>query len=115
VWTTSAEARWYVLGSFERGLAVAAQVTAVESAGATRSDQALAAAALVGYKLVARAGFTFDAQLGDRRAVPPRRAETNADLPASRDRLVVLIAAGRGRARRISVCGRHRWCSAADP
>ncbi len=87
-----AQARYYLLGDFEHGLQVGAEVlyiaaSASGSSGsttATATGEGVSVGPFVGYKFVSSMGFTFDTQLGAARTGLGAKASASTGETASR-------------------------------
>jgi hypothetical protein len=71
VWELGTQFRWYVVGSFDHGMELGAEVMYLHVAGTSSVAPTVsgvgtgfAAGPFVGYKIATNFGFTFDAQLG---------------------------------------------------
>lgn len=70
-WEVGAQGRYYVLGDFDHGMQVGAEVLALRLSGdvdgVDSSGSGVGAGLFLGYKIAARFGLTFDAQVGAQR------------------------------------------------
>ena len=70
-WETGAQFRYYLVGSFDHGMQLGAELLYLHVAGTSSASPSLsgvgtgfAIGPFVGYKIATNVGFTFDAQLG---------------------------------------------------
>ncbi len=98
VWEAGAQAKYYLIGSFQHGMELGAQVQYVGVSGSTSSGNVsvggdgggIAVGPFIGYKLATKVGFTCDLQAGAQYAAVGASATSSTGDSASRHSSAIL-------------------------
>jgi len=96
VWEAGAQARYYLIGSFEHGMPLGVEALYVggstAEAGVTANGNGIAVGPFVGYKIATDIGFTFDAGVGFQYfTVTAHASSSEASATVSDNRIIPLI------------------------
>ncbi|MDP2305819.1 MAG: hypothetical protein Q8P18_07305 [Pseudomonadota bacterium] len=86
-------ARYYVVGSFDHGMQLGAEILyahlSTEQGGIDASGDTAAIGPFVGYKIAARFGLTFEGQLGAQYQISSARAQSGAQSASASDSRII--------------------------
>ena len=96
VWEAGAQARYYLIGSFEHGMPIGVEALyaggSAAEAGVTATANGIAVGPFVGYKLATDIGFTFDAGVGFQYfTVTAHASNSEASATVSDNKIIPLI------------------------
>lgn len=93
VWEAGASARYYLLGDFDHGMQLGAELlyvnVDVDGETVSGTGNGLAIGPFIGYKVSSGIGFTFDSQLGFQYLTSGAEAESGGETAESDDSAVI--------------------------